>query len=77
MTANAIITTSEKENVLVIPSRAIIEKNGDGKFVRIMEEKKVREIPIKTGLYGDDGLVEIITGLEEDQEIITYIKTSK
>jgi RND family efflux transporter MFP subunit len=77
MTANAIITTSEKENVLVIPSRAIIEKNGDGKFVRIMEEKKVKEIPVKTGLYGDDGLVEIISGLEEGQEIITYIKTSK
>ena len=77
MTANAIITTSQEENVLVIPSRAIIEKNGRGKFVRILEENKVREIPIKTGLYGDDGLVEIVSGLEENQEIITYIKTNK
>ncbi len=76
MTANAIITTSQEENVLVIPSRAIIEKNGQGKFVRILEENKVREIPIKTGLYGDDGLVEIVSGLEENQEIITYIKTN-
>jgi len=74
MTANATITTAEKENALVIPSRAIIEKNGNGKFVRILEQKKVREIPIKTGLYGDNGLVEIISGLEENQEIITYIK---
>jgi len=73
MTANAIITTSEKENVLVIPSRAIIEKNGDGKFVKILKEKEVQEIPIQTGLYGDDGLVEITSGLTEGQEIITYI----
>jgi HlyD family secretion protein len=77
MTANAIITTSEKENVLVIPSRAIIEKNGDGEFVRILEENQVKEIAVKTGLYGDNGLVEILSGLEENQEIITYIKTSK
>jgi len=75
MTANAIITTSEKKDILVVPSRAIIEKNGDGKFVRILEEKEVKEISIKTGLYGDDGLVEITSGLEEGQEIITYIKT--
>jgi RND family efflux transporter MFP subunit len=75
MTANAIITTSKKENILVIPSRAIIEKNGDGKFVRILEEKEIKEISIKTGLYGDDGLVEITSGLTEGQEIITYIKT--
>lgn len=74
MTANAIITTAEKKNILVIPSRAIIEKNGEGKFVRILEKKEIKEIPIKTGLYGDDGLVEIISGLEEGQEIITYIK---
>lgn len=77
MTANATITTAEKENVLIIPSRAIIEKNGDGKFVRIMEDKKVKEIPIQTGLYGDDGLVEIISGLTEGQEIITYIEEKK
>jgi HlyD family secretion protein len=74
MTANATITTAQKENVLVIPSRAIIEKNGDGKFVRIIEDKKVKEIPVKTGLYGDNGLVEINSGLSENQEIITYIE---
>ena len=74
MTANAVITTAEKENILLVPSRAIIEKNGDGKFVRILKNKEVKEIPIKTGLYGDAGLVEITSGLREGQEIITYIE---
>lgn len=71
MTANVIIKTAEKENVLTIPSRAIIEKNGDGKFVKILKDEKTQELPIKTGLYGDDGLVEIISGLSEGENIVT------
>ncbi|MCD4705380.1 efflux RND transporter periplasmic adaptor subunit, partial [bacterium] len=77
MTANVIITTSEKNNVLIIPSRAIIEKNGEGKFVRILIENKIQEIPIETGLYGDGGLVEIISGLNDGQEVVTYINKKK
>ncbi|MDD4290286.1 MAG: efflux RND transporter periplasmic adaptor subunit [Patescibacteria group bacterium] len=77
MTANIIITTKNKSDVLIIPSRSIIEKNGDGKFVRILENKKVKEIPVKTGIYGDDGMVEILSGLTDGQEIITSINTKK
>lgn len=77
MTANIIITTKDKPDVLIIPSRAIIEKNGDGKFVRILENKKIKEVPIKTGIYGDDGMVEILSGLIEGQEIITSVNTKK
>lgn len=76
MTANLEITTASKNNTLVIPYRAIIEKNGSGKFVRILDEKgDVKEISIETGLYGDDGMIEIISGLENEQEIVTYINT--
>jgi len=74
MTANATIITAEKENILVVPARAIVEKNGQGKVVRILENEKIKEINVKTGIYGDEGLVEIISGLEEGQEIIAYIK---
>ncbi len=74
MTANAIIITAEKQDILVIPARAIVEKNGQGKIVRILENEKIKEINITTGIYGDEGLVEILSGLSAGQEIITYIK---
>ena len=77
MTANVIITTKNKANVLVIPSRAVIEKNGDGKFVKILENKKEKEVSVKTGIYGDDGMVEILSGLKEGQGIITSTNTKK
>ncbi len=71
MTANVIIKTKEKENVLMIPSRAIIDKNGDGQFIKILENNIPKEISIKTGIYGDNGMVEIISGLNEGDQIIT------
>lgn len=74
MTANAIIITEEKENILVVPSRAIIEKNDQGKIVRVLENNEIKEINVKTGIYGDEGMVEILEGLNEGQEVITYIK---
>lgn len=74
MTANVIIKTKEKENVLLIPSRAIIDKNGDGQFVKILENEIPKEISIKTGIYGDNGMVEVISGLKENDQIITSSK---
>ncbi len=77
MTADVIITTKNKADTLVIPSRSITEKNGDGKFVKILEDKNVKEISIKTGIYGDDGMVEVLSGLQEGQDLITSINTKK
>lgn len=77
MTANVIIKTKEKENVLMIPSRAIIDKNGDGQFIKILENEIPKEVSIKTGIYGDNGMVEIISGLQEGDQIITSSTESK
>lgn len=74
MTANVIIQTAEKEEVLIIPSRAVIEKNGDGKFARILENQQIKEVPVQIGLRGDDGLLELISGLKEGAEVVTYVK---
>jgi len=65
---------TEKKDILVVPARAIVEKNGQGKIVRVLENDQVKEINVITGIYGDEGLVEILSGLKEGQEIITYIK---
>lgn len=77
MTANIIITTDKKENILVAPSRAIIEKNGDGKFIRILKDKQLIESPVQIGLRGDGGMVELISGAKEGDEVVTYVNEKK
>jgi RND family efflux transporter MFP subunit len=74
MTANVSITTAKKENVIIAPGRAILEKNGQGKFIRIMENGVPREVAVSTGLKGDGGLVEIVDGVKEGDEVVTYVK---
>jgi len=70
MTANVVIKTDFKENVLYIPSRAVLSNNGDPKFVRVLKGEEVIEKEVNLGIKGDNGLVEIISGLEEGEEII-------
>ena len=33
-----------------------------------------KEVEIATGLRGDEGMIEIIAGLQENDEIITFLK---
>lgn len=68
-TANLNIETVRKENALVIPQFAIIE-NDQGVFVRKWENKKEVEVPVKLGIRGGDGLVEVISGLQEGDVLI-------
>lgn len=76
MTANVVITTNSKEDILYIPQRAVISPNGES-FVRVLVNKQIEEKKITTGLKGDGGLIEITSGLVEGEEIITYIKNGK
>lgn len=73
MTANVDILTAQKENVLVVPQRAIIGKNNE-KSVKILEGKNVKEVSVKIGLKGSDGNVEILEGLNEGDKVIISIK---
>lgn len=77
MTANVIITTASKENVLIMPSRAIIEKNGGNKYVRVLADGRINETQVDIGLRGDEGMVEILSGLKEGDEVVTYVKDGK
>lgn len=73
MTADIIIITDSKEDALIIPRRAVIEKNGKN-MVRIPIDGDFQEIEVETGLVGADGNIEIISGLKEGDEVITFIK---
>lgn len=74
MTANVVITTDRRDQALVVPARAIVEKEGR-KFVRILSDKTVIEAPVTVGLAGDDGLSEILSGdIKPGDLAITFIK---
>jgi len=75
MTADLIISTNSKDNILVVPSRSIIHREGS-KYIQVLENGSLKEKPVVTGLKGDDGLVEIISGIEENEEVITFIKNN-
>lgn len=71
MTANLDILTSEKNDVLNVPARAIYSKNGD-RYVKVLGEKNaILEIKIEVGLRGSDGQVEILSGLKEGDKVVT------
>lgn len=75
MTANSIITTMKKDNAIVAPSRAVLDQNGK-KIVRVLKDKnKVTEVEVATGLQGDGGQLEIISGLKEGDLVVTSTKT--
>lgn len=68
MTADVSIKTAWKENVLLIPKTAIEKRNGKN-IVLILEEGIFREREIEVGLEGSDNVVEIISGLKEDEKV--------
>jgi multidrug efflux pump subunit AcrA (membrane-fusion protein) len=76
MTANMTILVGQKDNVLAVPMRGIITRENK-KFVRVIDDAKKKtyhEVEVQIGLEADGGLVEIVSGLGEGQEVVTFIK---
>lgn len=74
MTANIDILVDSKENAVVIPQRAVKEKNGD-KYVEILnDDNSISEILVQTGLRGSNGNIEIAAGLSGGEKVITFRK---
>ncbi|OGF73332.1 hypothetical protein A2W57_02965 [Candidatus Giovannonibacteria bacterium RIFCSPHIGHO2_02_43_16] len=70
LTANIDILTEKKEGVLAVPQRAILTQDGS-KIVRVQRsDGRVDEVPVELGLFGSDGRVEILSGLEEGTKVI-------
>ncbi len=68
MTANTDINGESRENVLILPARAIKQKD-NVKTVTLIEGETTREVEITTGLRGSEGDVEVVSGLEEGNTV--------
>jgi len=74
MTADLDIITAEKEGVLSVPRRAIVE-NGGKKYLKILQENgEVLETEVTTGISGSEADVEIVSGLNEGDRVVTSIE---
>ena len=73
MTANIEMLTKELDNVIVIPQRAVISEDG-GRFVRVVKNGVVENVPVTVGVRGSEGEVEIISGIIEGDKVVTFLK---
>lgn len=83
MTTNVDIITAQKDDVVIIPQRAVITKEGK-KIVRILKDKpdpknpkktieELIEVEVVTGLRGSAGEIEITEGVNEGDKVVTAI----
>jgi multidrug efflux pump subunit AcrA (membrane-fusion protein) len=69
MSASADIITQKKEDVMLVPSRAISEDEEGKDMVRVWTEDQVQKRQVTVGL--DDGInSEILSGLREGEVVI-------
>ena len=74
MTANIDIETAKAEGVLVIPFRALSKEGGKTYAEAHRGEERYEKIEITTGIEGDDGSIEVLSGLEEGDAVVVSRK---
>ncbi len=75
MTANIDILAARKNDVLLIPQRAVRQKNNHQYvLLKTSQDDAVEERAITAGLKGSDGNIEIISGLNEGDEVVNVEK---
>ncbi len=71
MTASATVVVEEKENVLLIPNRAI-RHEGNEEYVEVLDGTGVRRVAIAIGA-SNDTVTEVTAGLEEGDVVVTNV----
>jgi HlyD family secretion protein len=77
MTANITVKTGSREDVLVVPGRAV-SLEGGANYVTILVDETTNETEkrsVTVGLRGSDGNIEIIEGLSEGEKVVTFLRT--
>ncbi len=74
LTSRLELITSEKKDVLTVPEYALT-KEGDMVYVQKLVGKEYVKTPITIGLRGQDGFVEVLSGLNEGDVIETVAQT--
>lgn len=84
MSCDIDIHTAEKKDVLAVPMRAVQTEGlpagqaGTQKFVEVLVDELnnvVEKKKIETGLEGDEGMIEVKSGLDGSEKVVTFTKT--
>ena len=74
MTDNLEILTADAQNVLKIPYRAVtVTATSTTVNVVNADGKTYSAVPVTTGLKGSDGTIQILSGLNEGDNVVTYV----
>lgn len=77
MTANMTIKVKEKGGVIAIPTRSIVTNDKGDRTIRVItntRKKKWKSVPVTTGIEGDGGVIEVLSGLNAGEEFVILIK---
>ncbi len=55
------------DGAIVVPASAVAQ-DGSDKFVQILQKKQTVKQIVQTGIESNDGMVEIVSGLDEGQK---------
>ncbi len=69
MTANLDIETAKREGVLTVPFRALFKSAGVTYAEVKQSDDSFEKVEVTTGLEGDEGVIEILSGLKEGDEV--------
>lgn len=70
LTVNVTVHADRRDNVIAVPRRAIIKRDGR-QLVRVLgKDSYTAERAVTTGLLGSDGTIEIVSGLTENESVI-------
>jgi len=76
MTANASIIVDRRDNVLLVPSRAI-RTQGNQRLVRVLFQGQTIDVPVQVGLSGDNGTEVLGDTLKEGDEVVLNASASQ
>lgn len=68
-TANLVVQAALRQNAVSVPRRAVLMREA-AEYVRIKDGETIRAVPVRTGLLGSDGRVEITEGLAGGEEVV-------
>ena len=71
MNANISIPTESKTNVIAVPKESILLENGEN-YVQMETSQGLKKRKIETGITGDTGLVEVISGLSAGEKVANF-----
>lgn len=72
MTADIDVRAAVREDVLSVPTRAILARGGD-RFVRQYQDGEFVEVLVTVGLKGSSGFTEVTSGLAAGDEVVLYV----